>query len=524
MTARVLIVDDVEETRSALAELLEASGDYEVVGEAEDGIVGVELAAQHTPDLVLMDIRMPRMDGIEATRAIVSASPHSIVIAHTAYQDISLVRDMIGAGAKGYVLKGSGADRLLATMNAALEGHAILPPEVTRILLDELQQLYSHEVTRTEHLEEKVEEFQDAATHDHLTGLWNHRAFHEQLEGAARAAADSGDALTVAILDLDDFKLVNDLFGHATGDRLIAEVASVVASTVEGAGSAYRIGGDELAVILPGSNVKAARERLEHLRTLVSSMQFGSHRNQTISVGIASYPDAGPNKDFLVAAADEAMYDAKSRGKDNVQVFGERPGLSGYSQGADTPDARAAIITALAALGVRDRHTLEHCERVSALSAAIATELGLTPAEIETVRIGGLLHDVGKIGVPDAVLHATAPLPAPDQAAFRRHPDHGRAILGRVLPRAIIDCIAHHHEQPDGNGFPLGLSAMQIPLSAAIVHVADAFDQLTRSADDEAQTPAGAFDLLGGLAGTEFDADAVEALRRVELGNARIAA
>ena len=131
MIPRVLIVDDVAETRSALAELLEASGEFEVCAEAADGREAIDCARTFLPDIILMDIRMPNLDGIEATRAIVSEGLACQVIAHSAYQDVSLVRDMIAAGAKGYVLKGSDADRLLATLHAAVNGHAVLSPEVT---------------------------------------------------------------------------------------------------------------------------------------------------------------------------------------------------------------------------------------------------------------------------------------------------------------------------------------------------------------------------------------------------------
>ena len=517
MTPRVLIVDDVKETRDALAELLEASGDFEVVAEAADGQEAIERAGETHPDLAIMDIRMPRMDGIEATRQLLAASPNTVVIAHTAYQDISLVRDMIAAGARSYVLKGSGTDKLLATMSAVLEGHAVIAPEVTRALLDDLQQLYASQLARGEHLEQQVTHFQDAAMRDHLTSLGNHRAFHEDLEQAIDTAGRDSQPLAVAILDIDDFKLVNDLYGHASGDRLIEGLGACVRDTIGERGETYRIGGDEMAAVLPGLNRSAAAELMETVRLAVSQMQFGSHRHQTVSIGVAVFPEDGPNKDYIVAAADEAMYDAKSRGKDAVRIFGQWPSAAGENPLLSHDESvQRAVVTVTAALGVRDAATLEHCERVSSLAAAIAEQLELTPAEIETVRLGGLLHDVGKIGVRDDVLLRPSELDESGRAAIERHPGLGRTILGRALPRPVLDCVASHHEQPDGQGYPLGLKGDQISLSAGIVRVADVYDALTREQPWRGPlTSQAALAEMAAGSGTLFDARAVDALVQI---------
>lgn len=516
MNPRVLIVDDVAETRAALAELLEASGEFDVLGEAADGQEAIDATSRLHPDLIIMDIRMPNLDGIEATKAIVGAGERCEIIAHSAYQDVSLVRDMIAAGAKGYVLKGSDADRLLATLQAAMLGHAVVAPEVTRALLDDLQQLYSHQVAHAVKLQEQVSTLQDAAMRDHLTGLGNHRAFHEQLEQVVQDAAAAGGIVTVAMLDLDDFKLVNDVFGHALGDQLIVDVAAVVDRVIGGRGSVYRIGGDELAVILPGVDSTDASACLEDVRDAVARLQSGPHRHQTISIGLATYPAGGPNKDYLLSAADEAMYDAKSRGKNLVCVFGSdgRRGRSAQQLGDST---ERAVITAVSALGARDAGTMEHCQQASAIAEAIAEELALTPAEIETVRLGALLHDMGMIGMPDTVLSAGKTPKAGGETEMQRHPEIGRVILGRVLPRAVIECITCHHEQPDGRGYPLGLSGAQIPFTASIVRVADQYETLVgdRATGPRLDRSAALREMQRG-AGTLFDAEAVAALVRIE--------
>lgn len=517
MIPRVLIVDDVADARLSIAELLEASGEFAVAGEAANGRDAVKLAAETAPDLIVMDIRMPEMDGIEATRALQGVCPKALVIAHSAYQDVSLVRDMIAVGARGYVLKGGSGDRLLDALRAAREGHAVLQPEITRALLDDLQQLYAAQVERANALEDKADHYRDAASHDHLTGLRNHRAFHEDAEEAIAAAERQSEMVSIGILDIDDFKLVNDLFGHVSGDRLLEDIARALIDAIGDAGQLYRIGGDELAVIFEDTTKGAARDLMQVARITVAEMRFGQHRRQTISVGIAGYPDDGADKDHVLAAADATMYEAKSRGKDIVLVAGEDVQAKALSALHEREDAvQRTIVAVAAALGARNEQVLRHCEGVSELAALIAEELEMSPAEAETVRLGGLLHDVGKIGVADSVLLKPGRLEPSELQLIRAHPDIGRTILGRTLPRPVIDCVAHHHEQPDGKGYPLGLSNGQIPFTAGIVRVADVFESLTRVQPwRPARTAEEALAELSAGAGTLFDARAVEALSRI---------
>ncbi|MEX2246875.1 MAG: diguanylate cyclase [Dehalococcoidia bacterium] len=517
MIPSVLIVDDVADVRASIAELLEASGEFSVAGEAADGSEAVTIARETSPDLIVMDIRMPGMDGIEATRAIVSASPEAVVVAHSAYQDVSLVRDMIGAGARGYILKGGGGERLLDALRSAQLGHAVLQPEIARALLDDLRQLYDAQVEHAKALEGKANLYQEAATRDHLTGLRNHRAFHEEAEELIAAAESRSGTVAVAILDIDDFKLVNDLRGHASGDRLLEDLGRSLTEAIGDAGRLYRIGGDELAVIFIDTTKAAASDLMERARTTIRDMQFGPHPRQTISVGIAAYPDDGADKDHVLAVADSAMYEAKSRGKDTVVVAGDDVPIQTLDRlNASDEAVRRTVIAVTAAVGAKDEDLLRHCEAVSTLAALIAEQLGMSPAEAETVRLGGLLHDVGKIGVPDRVLLKSGLLDPAELSRIHTHPAIGRTILGRTLPRPIVDCVAHHHEQPDGNGYPARLSGEQIPFTAGIVRVADVFDSLTRVQPwRPARTPDEALGELHNGAGTLFDARAVEALSQM---------
>jgi len=242
--------------RLALAELLESTAEF-AVAQAADGLEAIERVEEVSPTLVLMDVKMPVMDGVEATREIVRRHPGILVIAHTAYQDSSLVRDMIAAGAKGYVLKGSRGTQIVETLKAALNGEASVSPQVARPLLDDLEALYRREQQRAEKLATLVEQLQEAAITDHLTGLFNHRYFHEYLEGEISQARQSGQPLSLAMLDVDDFKLVNDQCGHAQGDVLLQHLAAHIRAHIRSDDMAFRVGGDEFAIVLSQTDGEA---------------------------------------------------------------------------------------------------------------------------------------------------------------------------------------------------------------------------------------------------------------------------
>jgi putative nucleotidyltransferase with HDIG domain len=279
----------------------------------------------------------------------------------------------------------------------------------------------------------------------------------------------------------------------------------------------YRIGGDELAVIFAKTTKAQARSLMETARTAVAEMRFGQHRRQTISVGISGYPDDGADKDHVLAVADTAMYEAKSRGKDLVLVAGEDVPVQALNHLDSRVDAvQRTVVAVTAAVGAKNEQLLRHCEAVGEVAGLIAEELNMSPAETETVRLGGLLHDVGKIGVADSVLLKPGRLEPSELEHMRDHPHIGRTILGRTLPRPVVDCVANHHEQPDGEGYPSGLSGDQIPFTASIVRVADVFESLTRVQPwRPARTSEDALAELSAGAGTLFDGRAVGALSRI---------
>ncbi len=228
---------------------------------------------------------------------------------------------------------------------------------------------------------------------DPLTGLGNHRHFHERLQRELVAAEDEHSPLTLCLVDIDDFKRINDRFGHPTGDRVLSRVAG----RLRQGGEAFRLGGDEFALLLPGLDEHAALTAAESVVDRIGSLELELIGPITVSAGVATFPLQGAGRDELIRLADSALYWAKEHGKNRVRVY--RPDvieLAELKRLASGPD-RAARYRAAASLAkavdARDAYTGSHSERVSELAARIAERLGITQEQIELTRLAASLHE-----------------------------------------------------------------------------------------------------------------------------------
>ena len=348
---------------------------------------------------------------------------------------------------------------------------------------------------------------------DPLTGLGNHRHFHERLQREL-ALADEGDGLvSLCFLDIDDFKRINDSFGHPAGDRVLSHVAG----RLRQGGEAFRLGGDEFAVLLPAVDERTALGIAELIVARIGDTEPGGVGAITVSAGVATYPQHGRERDSLIRLTDNALYWAKEHGKNQVRLArSDVAELSEFQKVAGGVDrvARFRAAAALAhAVDSRDAYDGSHSERVAELAGQIAVQLQLTPDEVELIRLAASLHDLGKLAIPEEILRKPSALTEAERLVLRRHPQIGHRMLESLGVEPIADWVLHHHERWDGAGYPNGLAGADIPLGARVIFVADAFDSMTsRSLYGGPRTPEAAMNELERCSGTQFDPQVVSAL------------
>jgi diguanylate cyclase (GGDEF)-like protein len=314
---------------------------------------------------------------------------------------------------------------------------------------------------------------------DPLTGLGNHRHFHERLQRELVAAEEAEQQLSLCLVDIDDFKRINDQYGHPTGDRVLSQIAT----RLRQGGEAFRLGGDEFAVLLGEHDEAAALEAATSIVERLREMELDHAESITVSAGVATFPVQGVGRDELIRFADSALYWAKEHGKDRVRIY--RPEvveLTELKKLAGTAD-RAARFRAAASLAravdARDVYEGSHSERVSDLAARVAERMGLEQEEVELTRLAASLHDLGKLAVPEEILRKPGPLTDGERLVLERHPQIGYRMLESLGVDPVAEWVLHHHERWDGTGYPDGLHGEDIPLSARIIFVADAFDAMT---------------------------------------------
>ncbi|HYL62050.1 MAG TPA: diguanylate cyclase [Candidatus Methylomirabilis sp.] len=377
---------------------------------------------------------------------------------------------------------------------------------------------------------------QEQAITDGLTGVKTHRFFMEALSAEWKRSTRAGRAFALVLMDLDRFKFVNDFYGHLEGDLVLQRVGHILETNCRRSDVVARYGGDEFVMLMPETNMEHARQLATKLRGWVSADPLLREKNISASFGIACYPLHGSSPQELIQVADASMYLSKHQGGNAVstadhfdpneakkwkrdvleaylgvtlkRLFATGPeafeeiysrlkqfteslasteavtgkSVSSNAQGpAGLPQAVLDTVTSLAfAIDAKDHYTQGHSQKVSAYAALIAESLNLSDVEIEEVRLGGVLHDIGKVAIPEQILNKNGPLNPDEWETMKSHVSFGAKILDPLTPLARIrEMVLHHHEFFDGSGYPDALSAEAIPLGARIIAVADAYDTIT---------------------------------------------
>ena len=367
----------------------------------------------------------------------------------------------------------------------------------------------------------------DRATVDRLTGVVNRQALLAALFAEVERASRYERPLCIAFVDIDHFKTVNDTYGHASGDIVLRGVAQTLAENLRASDLIGRYGGEEFMLILTETNVEEGAALSEKLRKLVERLRFSvdgdTNLSVTISIGIVGGSGQQLRMDNLVRDADAAMYSAKSLGRNQTYIF-EEPDEDARVPRAPISDvgrARAMEIGLRARDAATDMLTsfispLPHYRGqpsalIASIVVAMARQLELPDAEVDRIKIAALLHDVGKVAVPEEILDKPAPLTSAEWRTVVQHPRIGQVILEHAAAlREAVPIILHHHERYAGRGYPYGLRANEIPLGARIVAIADAYDAMTHDRPyKRAMSHDSAILELKQHAGTQFDPELV---------------
>src|SRR3954454_23370046 len=345
----------------------------------------------------------------------------------------------------------------------------------------------------------------DAARRDGVTGLPNHGAIVAELTKRVEAARDAGTAVGIALVDIDNFRLLNETYGHEAGDDALRAVATELVRVAAADLSIGRFGPDEFVVVADAPDIgeiHASVGRLRHALVDVSLRFEDSERLPlTISAGIATLPEHASSVTELLSAASIALGEARSSGGDAMRDAAPPSTDAGARR---TFDVLQGLVIAI---DTKDRYTKRHSEDVSRYATFIAGLIGLDDETRRCIRVAGLLHDVGKIGIPDAILRKPGKLTADEMDIVRQHVALGDAII-RDLPGLdlVRAGVRHHHERWDGDGYLHRLAGEDIPLIARILSVADAFSAMTTTRPYRKALPLReALRRLEDAAGTQLD-------------------
>jgi len=411
-------------------------------------------------------------------------------------------------------LVGIGADAALGFLAVLDTGDALLGEDDVAALTDLAGRIAAALTTSV--LQQEVREL---GTVDPLTRFFNARYFHSRVEQECQRALRAGVAVSVATLTLDGLADLRATGRAADADAALEALSAHVAARLRAMDVGSRLAEDQLAVILPEVEGIEALRVGERLRASVREDTLGS-LGFTLSVGVASYPDQAGTSERLVASSRSALAWAQRDGGDRTFLFNAQAAeiLRAEERAKSAEDE--ALLTTLSALAtaIDARHpsTVTHSDNVARVAALIAAELGMAPGRVEDLRVAGLLHDVGKIGVREELVTKPEPLTDAEREELRRHPEIGERMLSSRRLAPIRPWVLHHHERMDGRGYPAGLSGEAIPQEARILAVANAFDRLASGGPGRLPMPvADVMYQLERRCGGELDPAAVAALRAV---------
>ncbi len=370
------------------------------------------------------------------------------------------------------------------------------------------------------------QQMQHQSVTDGLTGLKTRRYFMEALQTEWKRASRNNRSFSIILVDLDNFKQLNDTMGHLEGDLALTRVARLLQSKCRAGNIVARFGGDEFTILLPETTATQARTLCERLRLWINSDPLLSERHLVASFGVAGFPEHGASPEEVLRAADVGMYAAKRSGGDQVghpavvsaaldvsEPVSTHP-ASHTGEVSDFASAIPALFALASALDAKDALSPDHSVRVAHYAYAICEQLGLGRTESEEIRIAARLHDIGKSTFSPELLKKDGLTPE-DWGTLRSHASLGAEMVSSLKGgERVASYIASHHENFDGTGYPMGLKGDLIPLGGRIIAVAEAFESMTQGPRASFTDLNEALREMDRLSGKRFDPLLVTMLQR----------
>ena len=514
-------------TRADLSEPLSQSRAYDLQGKlaaltAQDEILRVELRSADGTIIVTSfgDHAGAHPSPSGGMRAALAGTPSAALVDQGQATDLvapamaaqHLVREYLPVRSGGQTLAVVALWRDAAPLLARIDqarGDIIVVTVVSSLILAMI--LFAVFQAAQRRLSRQHAQLIEAERLDSLTGLLNHGAVVSLLVDRLEEVRQAQGRVGVAMIDVDNFRLLNDTHGHAAGDEVLVRVADMVSAEAGEGSVVARYGPDEFLLIVDGAGVGETQAAVARLRAALSEVtfQFGASEPLpiSVSVGICLYPEHAGSATELLTAGALAVREARASGGDGVRV------ARVAEEGGATSGSFDVLQGLVIAVDTKDRYTKRHSEDVARYAVFLAKRIGFDPAHLETIHLAGLLHDIGKIGIPDTLLRKPSSLTSQEFEIFKQHVALGDAIVRDVRDVELVRSgIRHHHERWDGHGYLDRLEGEQIPFLARILAVADAFSAMTTSRPYRRALPIEeALKRLGDAAGTQLQEELVKA-------------
>lgn len=511
---RLLVVDDDENTRLVYEEILSEEGYFvETASTLESAVEELEKASY---DLVLADLRLPDGSGLDLLGFIRDSEIPAEVIIVTGYASVENTIEALNRGAFAYMQKPVNMEELKIFIARALK--------IKKLSADNRALL---------------QRFKDLSLKDPHTGLYNYRYLSERLKKELGRARRHDLPLSVVMIDIDYFKSINDVYGHSYGDRILKDFSSFLKDFVRDTDVVLRYGGEEFVLILTDTSSDGAVTVVRRLLDEVNRHVFdpeGRRVRFTISVGVWSLAkgDLSSTVSSVIDAVDSAMLKAKELGGDRFVEYHQaslegavsgvlEKGIEDFREKIDRMQKRAnqSVVESIYALAktieAKQSSISEHAEDMVAIVGAIGRKLGLEKTVIEKVKQATLLHDLGKIGIPDSILSKKGPLTPEEYEVVRKHPQIGAEIVRSIHSlNGVSQMILYHHERYNGLGYPRGLKGDRIPLASRIIAIVDVYQALISARPyHSAYTKEQALSMIEQSAGSDFDPEIVSVFLEV---------